>query len=371
MSTLKFADTHNMVAFISKPTESEEFEQIAKTVNREVQLQSLVDRKKIIVIGASVKSDLQLDDEEGTDCLPNAIIFEELTRMGAKTTAWNEFSSTMAFVIICLATNQKFNFSKYSFESMVKNSDNERKFLMYPRNMKRVGKGFSGRDTSLFPTMVVQNQEEIVEAVYKELDDSLVRAATTASSLEAEQDSGLGMYLKLLMIHCSQEETKTTQAAEIVSLKKRVKKLEKGKKSRTHKLKRLYKVGLTARVDSSDEEESLGEEDASKQGRKIDDLDADIDVTLVNDAMNDEDIFGVNDLEGDEVIIETEVASKDVNLSVDEVTLAQALATLKSAKPKADKDKSKGKMVEPEPVKKLSKKDQLILDEELAFKLQV
>ncbi|GKB71913.1 hypothetical protein Tco_0933325, partial [Tanacetum coccineum] len=38
-----------------------------------------------------------------------------------------------------------------------------------------------------------------------------------------------------------------------------------------------------------------------------------------------------------EVIVETEVASKDVNLSVDEVTLAQALAALKSAKPKADK----------------------------------
>ncbi|GKD28467.1 hypothetical protein Tco_1239245, partial [Tanacetum coccineum] len=28
------------------------------------------------------------------------------------------------------------------------------------------------------------------EAIYKELDDSLVRAATTTSSLEAEQDSG-------------------------------------------------------------------------------------------------------------------------------------------------------------------------------------
>ncbi|GKA34333.1 hypothetical protein Tco_0720762 [Tanacetum coccineum] len=51
----------------------------------------------------------------------------------------------------------------------------------------------------------------------------------------------------------------------------------------------------------------------------------------------DEDMFGVNDLEGDEVVIETEVASKDVNLSVDEVTLAQALATLKSEKPKANK----------------------------------
>ncbi|GKG07652.1 hypothetical protein Tco_0330621 [Tanacetum coccineum] len=40
--------------------------------------------------------------------------------------------------------------------------------------------------------MVVQNQSELGEdyAVHKELDDSLVRAATTASSLEAEQDSG-------------------------------------------------------------------------------------------------------------------------------------------------------------------------------------
>ncbi|GKE83111.1 hypothetical protein Tco_1553111, partial [Tanacetum coccineum] len=34
-------------------------------------------------------------------------------------------------------------------------------------------------------------------------------------------------------------------------------------------------------------------------------------------------------------------------------------------------DKGNGKMVEPEPVKKMSKKDLLRLDEELAFKLQV
>ncbi|GKF52560.1 hypothetical protein Tco_0159470, partial [Tanacetum coccineum] len=97
MANLKFVDTHNMVAFLSKPAESEGFEQIvdllnahpikhalmvnpiiytscikqfwatvkAKTVNGEVQLQALVDRKKIIIIQASVRSDLQLDDEEG------------------------------------------------------------------------------------------------------------------------------------------------------------------------------------------------------------------------------------------------------------------------------------------------------------------
>ncbi|GJY44639.1 putative ribonuclease H-like domain-containing protein [Tanacetum coccineum] len=59
------------------------------------------------------------------------------------------------------------------------------------------------------------------------------------------------------------EKTKTIQAEEIVSLKRRVKKLEQKKRSRIHRLKRLYKVVLTARVESSRDEESLGE-DASK-----------------------------------------------------------------------------------------------------------
>ncbi|GKG33005.1 hypothetical protein Tco_0430515, partial [Tanacetum coccineum] len=78
------------------------------------------------------------------------------------------------------------------------------------------------------------------------------------------------------------ENTKTAQAQEITSLKLRVKKLEKKGGSRTHKLKRLYKVGLSRRVKSSDDE-GLGEEDASIQGRRIHDIDADEDITLVND----------------------------------------------------------------------------------------
>ncbi|GKA07795.1 putative ribonuclease H-like domain-containing protein [Tanacetum coccineum] len=213
---------------------------LAKTINGDVQLHALVDGKKIIVTESFVRRDLQLADEEGIDCLPNFTIFEELTRMGPKTTAWNEFSSTMVSVIIYLSTNQKFNFSKYNFESMVRNLDNlSGKFLMCPRNMRRVVKGFSGKVTPLFPTMVVQNQSKLGEgsashcssnhttiiqlptqpqktqkprkpkrkdtqvpqpsnpsehvadeAIHKELGDSLVRTATTASSLEAEQDSG-------------------------------------------------------------------------------------------------------------------------------------------------------------------------------------
>ncbi|GKF28250.1 hypothetical protein Tco_0094592, partial [Tanacetum coccineum] len=92
MANLKFADTHNIVAFLSKPAESEGFEQIvdflnanpiryaltinptiytscieqfwatikAKTVNGEVQLQALVDGKKIIITESIVRRDLQL-----------------------------------------------------------------------------------------------------------------------------------------------------------------------------------------------------------------------------------------------------------------------------------------------------------------------
>ncbi|GJW96080.1 putative ribonuclease H-like domain-containing protein [Tanacetum coccineum] len=143
----------------------------AKTVNGEVQLQALVDGKKIIITESIVRRDLQLEDAEGVDCLPNATIFEQLTLIGyekisqkltfykaffspqwkflihtilqclsSKTTAWNEFSSTMASAIICLATNQKFNFSKYIFESMVKNLENvSGKFLMYPRYSSQEG----------------------------------------------------------------------------------------------------------------------------------------------------------------------------------------------------------------------------------------
>nr|GEV06375.1 hypothetical protein [Tanacetum cinerariifolium] len=106
------------------------------------------------------------------------------------------------------------------------------------------------------------------------------------------------------------EKTKTTQALEITSLKRRVKKLEKKQRSRTHKLKRLYKVGLTARVDSSEDEKSLGE-DASKQNRKVNDIDVDEGITLVNDQ-DDAEMFDVNNLHGEEVSADGEVNAASV-----------------------------------------------------------
>ncbi|GJV07108.1 putative ribonuclease H-like domain-containing protein [Tanacetum coccineum] len=204
-----------------------------KTINGESQLHALVEGKKIIITEAFVRRDLQLADKNSIDCLPNSTIFEQLALMGPETTVWNAFSSTMAFAIIYLATNQKFNVSKLIFKSMMKNLDNLfGKFLLYPRirffgplfltmvvqNQAELGKG-SGNPTDLHHTPTItqpltsqpqktqkprkpkRNNTQVPqpsgsseyvadEAVHKELGDSLVRATTTASSLEAKQDSG-------------------------------------------------------------------------------------------------------------------------------------------------------------------------------------
>ncbi|GKF14030.1 hypothetical protein Tco_0055492, partial [Tanacetum coccineum] len=40
-----------------------------KTINGEVQLQALVDGKKIVITESTIRRDLQLEDAESTDCL--------------------------------------------------------------------------------------------------------------------------------------------------------------------------------------------------------------------------------------------------------------------------------------------------------------
>nr|GEV46993.1 hypothetical protein [Tanacetum cinerariifolium] len=143
------------------------------------------------------------------------------------------------------------------------------------------------------------------ENMSKFSNDSLLIGVNTPQS---NKDS---MKLNELMELCTTlqlkvlelEKTKTTQALEIDSLKRRVQKLKKKKRSRTHKLKRLYKVGLSARVESSNDNKDLGE-DASKQRRKIHDIGADENITLVDDQ-DDRKMFDADkDLQGEEVIIE-------------------------------------------------------------------
>nr|GEY90560.1 hypothetical protein [Tanacetum cinerariifolium] len=65
------------------------------------------------------------------------------------------------------------------------------------------------------------------------------------------------------------------------------------------------------RVDSFKDKQSLSK-DAFKQGRKINNIDVDEDITLVNDQ-DDAKMFDVNDLHSEKVFVEKEVADKEVN----------------------------------------------------------
>ncbi|GKC40766.1 uncharacterized mitochondrial protein-like protein, partial [Tanacetum coccineum] len=165
------------------------------------------------------------------------------------------------------------------------------------------------------------------------------------------------------------EKAKTAQDSEIASLKKKVKKLERRNKSRTPGLKRLRKVGSARRVESSDEASLGDQEDASKQGRKIADIDADAEVTLIDETQgrNDDNlmfdtcVLDEQEVEVEKVVSTAEVTTKSATTTtVDELTLAQTLIEIKAAKPK---DKGKAKMIESE--KPLKKKDQIMYDQEL------
>ncbi|GKB65929.1 hypothetical protein Tco_0927341 [Tanacetum coccineum] len=279
MSDLKFADSHNLIAFLEKPTESEGFEEIVdflnanlikyaltinptvycscvkqfwdttKTVNGEVQLQALVDKKKVIITESTIRRDIQLEDANDVDCLPNAAIFEQLTLIG---------------------------------------------------------------------TEVPQ----------------------PSGSTDNVPDENVPTTSNDLLIS---EKAKTAQDSEIASLKKKVKKLERWNKSRTLGLKRLGKVGSTRRVESFDEA-SLGyQEHASKQGRKIAVIDADVEVTLIDktQGMNDDNLmFDTGVLDEQEVKVEKVVNIAEVTTesatttTVDELTLAQTLIEIKASKPK-------------------------------------
>nr|GEX22780.1 hypothetical protein [Tanacetum cinerariifolium] len=151
-------------------------------------------------------------------------------------TSWNKFSSSMALAVICLSTGRKFNFSKYIFDSLVRNMDSSTKFYMYPRflqlmikaqvddlsshtikysspaltqkvftNIRRVGNGFSGVETPLFEGMIVAQQAddvadegaagvdvddgEIIANIDADVDVILKDIAAVEKTVEIEKDA--------------------------------------------------------------------------------------------------------------------------------------------------------------------------------------
>ncbi|GJY04726.1 ribonuclease H-like domain-containing protein, partial [Tanacetum coccineum] len=395
---------------------------VVKTVNGEVQLQALVDGKKVTIIETS---QLALMGYEKPS--------QKLTFYKAL------FSPQWKFLIHTSPAMLRLN--------MVKNVDCSVKFLMYPRFVqvfldKQIGDMSTHDEIFVTPShtkKVFGNMQALVDGKKVIITETSVRRDLQLEDAEGieclpnadifEQLALMGISLKVWPLQqrvLDLENTKTAQAQEISSLKLRVKRLEKKGGSRTHKLKRLFKVSRSAKVVSSKDEGLGDQEDAFKQGRKIDDIEQDADVTLVDvtqgrydDAQmfdtyvfNSEEVFVA---EKSEKVVEEVVSTAEVSaaatITTEEITLAQALAEFRSAKPKVVvqepvqsttttspstipkaksitfrdpgesttrttltpipsniKDKGKAKMIKPE--KPLKKKEKIRLNEELAFKLQ-
>ncbi|GJZ11815.1 hypothetical protein Tco_0546574 [Tanacetum coccineum] len=255
------------------------------------------------------------------------------------------------------------------------------------------------------------------KAVHKELGDSLVRAATTAFSLEAEQESG--------NINKTQSKATPNESSSLGTTLGGGPRCQEtiGDTIAQTRVLDLEKIKTT----QNNEVASLKRRDASKQGR-IDAIDADEEITLVRVQNVDEEMFDVNVLDGKEVfVVEQEVAANKENdevnfveevvevinttklitdattvsaattttatiTTVDDITLAQALMEIKSTKPKekgvviqelgestttissqlsSQQSQDKGKGILIEPMKPMKKKDLIRLDEEDTLQIQV
>ncbi|GKB90508.1 hypothetical protein Tco_0962780, partial [Tanacetum coccineum] len=201
-------------------------------------------------------------------------------------------------------------------------------------NMKRQGKEFSGRDTPLFPTMMVQAQQEMGEGSKQKTRKSK-KQNTEVPQLSGSTDDASD---ENVPIHSNDP-----------------------------------------LLNESSKDKGLGaQEDASKQGRKDDEIDQDAEVTLVDETQgryDDNLMFDTSVLDNEQDMAEKEVdmAEKDVSI-VDPVTTAGEVVTTANVVVSTaevtttDKDKGKTKMVEP--AKPLKKKDQIMFDKEVAQKLQ-
>ncbi|KAI3715059.1 hypothetical protein L6452_22025 [Arctium lappa] len=249
MASMAFIDEHNEIAMLQKPKQGAGFHQTVDflktthiahaltispsiyiehqrqfwahativTENGVQMIKTKVCGKLLTVTEEVIRISLRLDDASGITSISNDELFSTLTRMGyggplgvfkfskakfspqwhffvhtlmhcisKKTTGWSEFSSTIAYALVCLATARKYNFSKMIFSDLVSNLGSKKSFYMYPRfvqavitheltnmphfdgiyipkapkgkifsNMRRSAGDSEGVDTPLFSTMVV------------------------------------------------------------------------------------------------------------------------------------------------------------------------------------------------------------------------
>nr|GEV92375.1 hypothetical protein [Tanacetum cinerariifolium] len=255
------------------------------------------------------------------------LIHSILQCLSAKTTSWNEFNSTMASTIICLATNQKFNFSRFvqliinhqlgditHHKDIFATSSLTKKVFA---NMKRVGTGFSREVTPLFANMLVQALEEVAEQNIPLPSPSHDPLPSGEDSLKLKElmDFCTNLSKKVIDLESEVIDIKSTHQARIQKLESRVERLEEENRV----LKELKSVH--SKVDSY--EPIMEIKKSSKQERKIADIDAD--VLSMMDA-NDEEPTDVDEVL--EVVKAAKLITKVVTTARVDVNTASIQDTL-------------------------------------------
>nr|GEZ98016.1 hypothetical protein [Tanacetum cinerariifolium] len=231
------------------------------------------------------------------------LIHTILQSLSAKRTSWNKFSSATASAVICLSTGRKFNFSKYIFDSLVRNVDSTSKFYMYPcfiqlliRNQICDLSTHTTKYTSPALTQkVAANMRRVVEHVIEEgrdeeehVEDDIAAqgddttaheddartihtisystySTTTTTSRSSINIPAIDACAALTRRVEHLEYDKVAQALEITKIKRRVKKLEKGNRVKRRIIDEMDKDDVVALMDDKKEEEAKEDEPAEVQ----------------------------------------------------------------------------------------------------------
>ncbi|GJX37531.1 hypothetical protein Tco_0250834, partial [Tanacetum coccineum] len=243
------------------------------------------------------------------------------------------------------------------------------------------------------------NDEDDV-AVFKEWDGRVVRATTSAASLDAAQASGGRPMCQEAIGVLVLEHSKTAQDLVIKKLQKRVKQVEKALMVRTPRMK-LFKIGTSRR-------KSLDKENVSKQGRNDSNKTKELNLSdkgssetkVFNDTTAEMDVNAAEPVNAAGDIVNATSVIPDVSADCpstsiagdifeDEMTtIADTLIAIRSTRPRTtsvvirtvkeeprratpvpivqSQDKGKDKMVEPGPTLKNLIKAQIQRDAEIA-----
>ncbi|GKD89671.1 hypothetical protein Tco_1365178, partial [Tanacetum coccineum] len=285
----------------------EQFWNIASstTVNDEKQIHATVDSKEVVVIEASIRSSLLFNDDDGTSCLTNEENFQNLALMGNLDNTKKKFLMYPRFLSVFL--NDQIELGE-PFNDVYPTPAHTQKVFS---NMARKSAKYSGKITPLFDNMLVPHQasegkgsEPPTEpqttsslAHHSAVDQpSVPKSSSTNDTTQDSRDSLEGTHghngdqeLFTLCTNLSNrvlnlETAKNAQAAEILKLKKRIKKLkQKSKPVISHHRAYMRSVQRLSMKKRFGKKESV-----SKQGRKkakpestlddntvFDDLDAD------------------------------------------------------------------------------------------------